>query len=284
MTTEETRSPSQIIGAIWQWLEKISLYIQMALLFPAAVVFTLWSFPPTRAFFIKKHWFDENTAFEVVGLASVLTLLFLGRLSRGVSLIAHRLERLAPARHEIIPGGISNLYPRVKKAIKAARTPRERTLEAPALTLYSFRPPLQSWINEGTLDHWHIVMYCLCPTFLRSSEWASKEWSSQAATHIESVRRYQQERHDELSRRSIVLELRVYETFPAVTGVRLGNGDIFFALMHWDEGSGHLDNPHSAYEYFPSANRSDRAEHYQNYFDNWIKHLEKSGCSHAAPW
>ncbi|HUQ55611.1 hypothetical protein [Lentzea sp.] len=146
---------------------------------------------------------------------------------------------------------------------------RARRVEVLGLTLNTTWPALATWLTSRDQPNgWRVTLHCLDPDFITRSGEFPADWAGEARGSLERIRSFLTEEADELARRRISVELRVYACVPVVHGFRFGDGTVFLSYLQWTE-NGRI-RPFEFYDRIGTDDRSPRAGHYRDLFDSWL--------------
>lgn len=92
------------------------------------------------------------------------------------------------------------------------------------------------------------------------------KWSLESRSSLNEIVRESQQ--DSLRRRGIRLEAYCYDFTPAVHGFGIGNGDVYFSVLRWEEDQ--ISRQGYSYEYLRHANDTASAEMLRTVFASWM--------------
>ncbi|MQA98481.1 MAG: hypothetical protein GEV11_29245 [Streptosporangiales bacterium] len=130
-----------------------------------------------------------------------------------------------------------DVYPVLQERMRTIRRPEERTLDVIGMSLYTAWPTIRFLLARPDLAGWKIRLAAVVDVHLRA--------------------------------RNITLEAYGYDFMPVVHGFRLGNGDLFYSILLWQD-DGRIGREGYSYEYVPAEDNSASASATREMFDSWL--------------
>ncbi|GAA5107896.1 caspase family protein [Nocardia iowensis] len=178
---------------------------------------------------------------------------------------------------EMVGFGLARVTPTMAAVVERFnRQNLDRHLEILGLTLTTGWPTLRGMIDHGMLDGWQLVIYCLCPDYLREHpEEYQSVWAAMAESKLAEMADLARS-PSMLVRRGIGLQVRTYRSFPGVHGWRFGRNEVVMAVSRWDTGTGKLAEPYGPFEHAKADDNSARGRACKETFENWLGRAEAS--------
>src|SRR4029453_18575523 len=129
-------------------------------------------------------------------------------------------------------------------------------------------------------ENWVIRVAALYDGEGRYSDVVPANWYADSKFCLDSAREFA--RSPDLERRNITLEVHDYAFLPAMVGIKVGTGALFYSLMLWDE-SCRIDDPGLDFEYIPADEHTPNAEAMRKLFDSWFAAASRWSTARAVP-
>lgn len=186
------------------------------------------------------------------------------------SLVARKSE--PESRHFSDP---MEVYPMLLERARRISRSEEKILDVIGMTLYTAWPSIQFWLNRSELSGWTVRFTAVTGNKARSSKHVPEPWFREAQGNLDSICRHAD--HPTIRAQHITLQAFGYDFMPSLHGYRLGNGDLFYSILLWQE-DGNIGKDGYSYEFVPSEDKSPSAEAIRQVFDSWFKRAV------AIPW
>jgi hypothetical protein len=208
-----------------------------------------------------------RTAVAVVLLMSILLELY--QLKRRVTpAISDRQQYPDP----------KEMYDALIEKAKSITDPEQQKIEVLGLTLYSAWPQISFFLERPEINNWTVKFATMSKEATAPRQWTPPGWPDESNTTVNQVREFASGRGAEHSHR---IEIFEYHFTPAVHGFRLGNGDVFVSVLHWQE-DGRLGKHRFSYDYVPAHDISPAAAAVRGLFNNWFERAVRSASEAEA--
>lgn len=215
---------------------------------------------------LKKIGLNDPTAFT----GSVVTVVVVSIFFDVRSLVARRSEPIN--RHLADP---MEVYPLLLERIKRISRTEEKVLDVIGMTLYTAWPSIRFWLNRPDLSGWTVRFTAVIGDKSHLSNHVSETWFHEAQSNLENICNFA--KSSMIQMQHINLQAFGYDFMPSLHGYRLGNGDLFYSILLWqDDGKISIDG--YSYEFVPSEDKSPSADGIRRVFDSWFKRAT------ATPW
>lgn len=159
-----------------------------------------------------------------------------------------------------------DMYDDMLRRMAMVRKSDHKSIDVLGLTLYSAWPQFSFWLQNEDVSDWSVRAAVLDPDVEVPA--VSSAWSVEARGKIEAIERFASRR--EIVRRRISIDVRTYAFTPGVHGFRLGNGDVYLSVVHWDDDGDVVASEGISYQYVAAADRRPSAEGTRRLFDSWF--------------
>ncbi len=167
------------------------------------------------------------------------------------------------------------VYPVLLERIRRVSRSDEKVLDVIGMTLYTAWPSIQFWLNRSDLSGWTVRFSAVADSRTRSSLHIPDAWFHEAQTNLDNISRYAN--RPNVRAQHINLQAFGYDFMPSLHGYRLGNGDLFYSILLWQE-DGRISMDDYSYEFVPSEDKTPSAEAIRRVFDSWFERAT------ATPW
>jgi hypothetical protein len=220
-------------------------------------------------------WLDGP--FKSIGISdpnafsgAVVTLIIVSIFFDVRSLVASKSE---PENHHL--SDPMEVYPLLLERIGRVSRSEEKVLDVIGMTLYTAWPSIRFWLNRPELSGWTVRFTAVAANNSRPSKNVPESWFHDAQGNLDNISSYA-ESHT-IQDQHISLQAFGYDFMPSLHGYRLGNGDLFYSILLWqDDGQISIDG--YSYEFVPSEDKSSSAEAIRRVFDSWFRRAT------ATPW
>lgn len=167
------------------------------------------------------------------------------------------------------------VYPLLLERIGRISRSEEKVLDVIGMTLYTAWPSIRFWLNRSEFTGWTVRFAAVSANQSHLSRHVPAAWFRDAHGNLDNIHQYAGS--PAARTQHINLQAFGYDFMPSLHGYRLGNGDLFYSVLLWDE-DGHISIDGYSYEFVPSEDKSPSAESIRQVFDSWFKRAT------AAPW
>jgi hypothetical protein len=195
-----------------------------------------------------------------------------------LSLVYFDLRRIAGRQSKVIDQyfpDATSMYPTLLDRARRVTRVEDKQIDILGTTLDTAWPMLKFWLNSPEGPGWRIRMCALLDESGRFSAYTPQEWCNVARTNLNDAVRTSESLAN--SRRDISITVYSYDFLPAVHGIRLGNGDLLFAVLSWGR-DGKIGSDSYGYQFVPAEDRSGSANAMRSTFSSWFDRA----CIH--PW
>ena len=134
------------------------------------------------------------------------------------------------------------------------------------MTLYTAWPSMTFWLDRLELTDWTLRFSAVteCPGLTHV---IPAGWFDESRVNLDRIA----EVGEALERagRKIKLEAYGYDFMPVLHGFRLGNGDLFYSILQWQE-DGKIGRDKYSYEFVPCEDQSPSASAIRDTFSSWF--------------
>ncbi|MFL5624728.1 MAG: hypothetical protein ACJ788_03940 [Ktedonobacteraceae bacterium] len=258
---------------IWERLQPMVRRVQIGAILIAGVLITLWVVPVIRRWLISRSIFDQDSVIAVIGLAMILIFGAMAEVHKSSRTLMRMLEELLIRnRSGFIAGGGPAVAERLSGIVDSIKLPRDKKVDILGMTLDVAWPQLEQWLRREDIYGWHVTLYGISPDFAeRYADWLGEEVVKSARNLSTSIQRYIHTHMTELKMKNIKLSIVLYQTFPPVQGIMLGNRVLFISTSHWGLSGRPCSSIGEIYEFFSADDNSPRARAYRLLFRRWIE-------------
>lgn len=168
-----------------------------------------------------------------------------------------------------------DVYPVLLERAKAVTRQEEKFLDVIGITLYTAWPSIRFWLNRSELSGWTVRFTALAYNEENLSSHVPDSWFRESRANLDSIAEYAQS--PAVRGRHIKLQPFAYDFMPSLHGYRLGNGDLFYSILRWQE-NGHLSIDNYSYEFIPFDDISPSANAIRDIFESWFRRAT------VTPW
>jgi len=172
-----------------------------------------------------------------------------------------------------------DVYPVLLSRMRSISRKEEKKLDVLGMTLYTAWPTITFWLNQPELSGWTIRLTAVLYSDKGIAGLIPREWFQESVSNLKSVA--EAAKVPSVIRRDITLEPYGYDFMPVVHGFRLGNGDLFFSILSWQD-DGRIGRESYSYEYIPCEDHSESAQAMRAVFDSWFERARKTPWHAAA--
>jgi len=179
-----------------------------------------------------------------------------------------------PQRHFPDP---MDVYPVLLDRIRSIRRDEDKRLDVIGITLYTAWPTVRFWLPRPEMSGWTIRLAAAAHTGEapnHASGLIPDGWFAESHANLSSI---QAQQGGNGRARAIRLEAYGYDFMPVVHGFRLGNGDLFYSVLLWQD-DGKIGREGYSYEFISCEDHSPSAQALRGTFDSWFVQ-----CS-RTPW
>jgi hypothetical protein len=179
------------------------------------------------------------------------------------SLVTRRSE---PENHHF--SDPMEVYPLLLERIRRISRSDEKVLDVIGMTLYTAWPSIRFWLSRSDLNGWTVRFSAAVSDKPRLSKHVPEAWFHEAQANLDNICDYA--KSPVIQTQRINLQAFSYDFMPSLHGYRLGNGDLFYSILLWqDDGKISIDG--YSYEFIPSEDKSPSAEAARQVFDSWFR-------------
>jgi hypothetical protein len=161
-----------------------------------------------------------------------------------------------------------DVYPVLLERIKSISRAEEKVLDVIGMTLYTAWPSIKFWLNRNDLNGWTVRFAAVSSGGQRRSTHVPVAWHREAKTNLDNICDFANS--PVAQAKHINLQSFGYDFMPVLHGYRLGNGDLFYSILMWqDNGTIGIDN--YSYEFVPREDKSPSADAIRVVFDSWFR-------------
>jgi len=271
MTTEMSMKASQALrqkqvrDKIRRASERLLSFIQVFIAIAGLAVVVLLNIPWLDGP-LKKIGLSDPTA--VTG--SVLTLVVVSIFFDVRTLLSSKAD--PEKRHFSDP---MDVYPVLEQRVNSISRAEEKVLDVIGMTLYTAWPSIRFWLNRNELNGWTVRFAAISESGQRRSIHVPTAWYRDAKTNLDNI--YDFANSPLALDKHINVQAFGYDFMPVLHGYRLGNGDLFYSILQWqDDGKIGIDD--YSYEFVPWGDKSASADAIRQVFDSWFRRATLS------PW
>lgn len=174
--------------------------------------------------------------------------------------ITGRLDAVESGRRPIAN---SNDVPTL--VLQALSRSHSKRLDVVGITLRYGWVDVRRWIDSGHLRGWTVQL----SAFTGEGAGVPASWAQDSLHYLTDIHNFSNKTG--FASKNVNLAAFEYKHPPVLHGYRLGNGDVWMAVVHWNKsGSAMRGAPHQ-YEYVPSEDVSEEAARKRALFESWMK-------------
>jgi hypothetical protein len=186
-------------------------------------------------------------------------------------------NRAQPPRHFADP---MDVYPILLERIRAINRKEEKELDVLGMTLYTAWPSIRFWLNRSEFTGWTLRFTALAANEASLASHVPSSWFGEARSNLNSVTQYA--KAPATLERNVKLQAYEYDFMPSLHGYRLGNGDLFYSILYWDD-NGLLSIDNYSYEFIPAEDISPSATAIRRVFQSWFERATQTPWSGNSP-
>jgi hypothetical protein len=160
-----------------------------------------------------------------------------------------------------------DVYPVLLEHVQATGRAEEKVLDVLGLTLFTAWPSIRFWVARAELNGWTVRFTAINDAGDRFPKHLSESWFRDARSNLDSIMDYADS--DAANAKNVTLKAFSYDFMPSLHGYRLGNGDLFYSIVHW-QANGQLNLDDFSYEFVSRDDHSKSAETMREIFDSWF--------------
>ncbi len=168
-----------------------------------------------------------------------------------------------------------DVYPVLLERITAVSRSEDKVLDVIGMTLYTAWPSIRFWLGRTDLNGWTVRFAAVARGDRESPKHVPNDWFRDARGNLNAIAEYAESPTARLNR--INLRAFSYDFMPSLHGYRLGNGDLFYSILLW-QNDGNIGIDDYSYEFVPHEDASPSAEAIRGVFDSWFRRAT------AMPW
>jgi hypothetical protein len=219
---------------------------------------------------LAKIGLTSSTSFDQDVLAVIVVAIFFD---------VRRLIAKKPQDPHHFPDPMA-VYPVLQERISSITRKEEKKLDVLGMTLYTAWPSIRFWLNRPEFNGWTVRLSALAGNEVALGSHVPATWFREARSNLDSVMEYASA--PSTLERKINLQAYEYDFMPSLHGYRLGNGDLFYSILYWDE-NGLLSLDNYSYEFVSADNFSPSAIAIRQVFQSWFERATKTLWSPTAP-
>jgi hypothetical protein len=237
--------------------ERAAYLLQTIVAFGGLIVVILVSIPWLRGPLEKVGFTAQGSLAEVIITVVVVSIFF-------------EVRKLADARptsgrrHFTDPMAV---YPVLLERVHATTRHKEKVLDVLGLTLFTAWPSIRFWLNGSELNGWTVRFTALMDDGGQLSKHVPKSCFENARNNLDSIAQYAASATARVQ--NVTVRPFAYDFMPSLHGYRLGNGDLFYSIVHWEHEMLSLDD--FSYEFVPHEDHSESAQAIRDVFDSWFQ-------------
>lgn len=170
-----------------------------------------------------------------------------------------------------------DVYPVLLDRIRSIRRAEDKRLDVIGMTLYTAWPTIRFWLARAEMSGWTIRLAAAVHTAETPNHAAGlvpDDWFAESHANLSSI---QAQRDGGIRARAIRLEPYGYDFMPVLHGFRLGNGDLFYSVLLWQD-DGRIGRDDYSYEFVSCEDHSPSAQAVRGTFDSWFARCART------PW
>ncbi|MBO0808756.1 MAG: hypothetical protein J2P32_10705 [Actinobacteria bacterium] len=161
-----------------------------------------------------------------------------------------------------------DVYPVLLEHVQAIGRKEEKVLDVLGLTLYTAWPSIRFWLVRPELNGWTMRFTAIAAGSGELSAHLPGSSVRDAQANLDSIVDYADS--DGGAGKNVTLKAFCYDFMPSLHGYRLGNGDLFYSILHWRP-DGKLSLDDFSYEFVPRDDHSKSADSIREIFDSWFR-------------
>jgi len=182
-----------------------------------------------------------------------------------------------PSHHFADP---MDVYPVLLQRIRAITRKEDKRLDVIGMTLYTAWPSIRFWLNRAELVGWTVRLTALAANEASLASHVPSSWFNEARSNLSSVAQYA--KAPATLARNIDLQAYKYDFMPSLHGYRLGNGDLFYSILYWDQ-NGLLSIDNYSYEFISADDVSPSATAIRQVFQSWFERATRTPWNDSTP-
>jgi hypothetical protein len=166
--------------------------------------------------------------------------------------------------------GLTQLHSDANNEVKNRNYRRRAEVEIMSYTLVTVSSYLEEWKTKGYLKNLSLNIYHLDSDFIRLNSVIDKDWDDVLNLHINEIKKFIKENKKDLIENNCSIKTYSYDFMPAVHGLKLGDGTIYFSLAHWNGDKIAKVRSDCGYIKIVPKNNTKIAIEIRELFDNWL--------------
>lgn len=167
------------------------------------------------------------------------------------------------------------VFPVLFKRIENVTRQEQKVIDVLGLSLHISWPGVKFWLNRPQLNGWTVRLTAMVDDGGRLDGHVPSSSMRDARANLNSIVEYGESSDAALN--NVTVQAFSYDFMPSLHGYRLGNGDIFYSILRWqDDGRLNLDN--YSYEFIPHEDTSPSADAMRSVFNSWFERATRD------PW
>lgn len=185
------------------------------------------------------------------------------------------IERKPEPQNRHFPAPM-DVYPVLLERIHSIARKEEKVLDVLGMTLFTAWPSIRFWLNRTDLNGWTVRFAALADHEAELTEHVPSFWFRDSKANLNSIVQYANS--PAAQSKNINLQPFSYDFMPSLHGYRLGNGDLFYSILHWDaDGKLRLDD--FSYDFVPHEDHSPSSNAIRETFESWFQRATRSAWS-----
>lgn len=160
------------------------------------------------------------------------------------------------------------VYPMLQERMERTTRQEQKRLDILGISLYTAWPSVRFWLDHPELNGWTVRLAAVAHRDRRLADYVPPDWFRESRKNLTSI--YQTGQLPTFQERRITLEAYGYDFMPVLHGYRLGNGDLFYSILLWQD-NGRIGLDGYSYEFVPATDKSPSAEAIRGIFDAWFR-------------
>jgi hypothetical protein len=160
------------------------------------------------------------------------------------------------------------VYPLLLERVGRVSRSEEKVLDVIGMTLYTAWPSIRFWLNRPEFTGWTVRFAAVSGNQSSLSKYVPDAWFHDSRSNLDNIHQYAGSRAAQVQH--INLQAFGYDFMPSLHGYRLGNGDLFYSVLLWEE-DGQISIDGYSYEFVRSEDKSPSAESIRQVFDSWFR-------------
>lgn len=172
-----------------------------------------------------------------------------------------------------------DVYPVLLERIHSIARKEEKVLDVLGMTLFTAWPSIRFWLNRTDLNGWTVRLTALTDREAELAAHVPSFWFRDSKANLTSIAHYAAS--PAAQSKNINLQSFCYDFMPSLHGYRLGNGDLFYSILHWDaDGKLRLDD--FSYDFVPHEDHSPSSNAIRETFESWFHRATRTAWSSEA--